>query len=423
MRPHRSGKLPRAGRPRGDRAIRRDHGSRRDGRPGSAPLEKGRRRIPPGFVLAALLCAPAGGTGETLTILTYNVWHGFYRDERARVFRLPEESADHREERLRDQERLLRRLAPDLVFLQEVNDLPRRAARYARALGGYASIHQLQDCGIKLLGAGVPTNVFSGLAVLARPGLSLERLAAVKLSGPALSACHDRFGFQTGELRYALLGALTLADGRRVLVVNTHLHASARRTEALERGLAELVRDAEIEPAQAADVEARLDAAARRRLAETRRLLAAIGEERRRSSYAAVVLAGDLNATPSTPVLEAVEAAGFRNATRAARGDDLATWDPDANPLIAPLAERWRANLPWFGNPRLRALIKSHDPAPRQIDHVFLAGLAPDAATHAALFATSADGGEPPAAPGDPGTALPRFPSDHFGLVIRLEIE
>ncbi len=104
--------------------------------------------------LAALVCA--AGRAERLTILTYNAWHGTFRTEASEIFRLPSEDPGHRELRLQLQVAQLSALRPDVILLQEVNPLPRRARRLAAALG-YDEWHKTTDCGIKFLGLGLPT--------------------------------------------------------------------------------------------------------------------------------------------------------------------------------------------------------------------------------------------------------------------------
>ncbi|MGB5880208.1 MAG: endonuclease/exonuclease/phosphatase family protein, partial [Thermoanaerobaculia bacterium] len=176
----------------------------------------------------ALLLAGAGAvaeaadaeTGDTLRVLTYNVWHGLRSGESNKRF--PGEDPADMEGRVAAQIREIERLAPDLIFFQEVNPNQPEARKYAQALG-YDEIHKVSSCGLHIGGLyKIPRNMNEGIAILARPELGLKKIGKIRLSGNA--KCTATYGFQTKESRYALFGEITVG-GRNLLVATTHLSA------------------------------------------------------------------------------------------------------------------------------------------------------------------------------------------------------
>ena len=313
------------------------------------------------------VCAARPAEGERLKVLTYNVWHGFWRTPARELLILPSESDRERRDRYRVQSEELERTAPDMVLAQEVHPLPWRAREIAERLG-HRSVHQLVSCGLRFLNLGIPWQIRSGLVMTARPEFRLEALSAPVLSG-RVGYCNDWLGLQLEETRRALLGRVRLADGRRLLVVTTHLHSStlggAARTE--------------------------------RRLSEVEALLLAIERERSRDpTIAGVVLGGDLNAMSDSKPIERLRAAGFVDVVDRA-GPSFWTYDPWSNPLAARMVEAGG------GDPERSS--------PRRIDYLFVS---PE--LDAGIRSVRRYG----LRPDSPGDAM--VDSDHFGVLVELDL-
>lgn len=306
-------------------------------------------------------------SGETLRVLTYNLWHGFWRTAQKELLVLPSEPDVAGRRRADLQDARLARLAPDIVMSQEAHPLPWRARAMARALD-HDSIHQLVSCGLRFLHLGVPWSIRSGLAVTARDDLRLERVGGPKLSG-RLGFCSDWLGLQVEEARRALLGRISLSDGRSLLVVTTHLHSSTEGGDARED----------------------------RRVLETSVLLDAISEARRDDpEIFGVILGGDLNTHAGSRSIERLRAAGFVDAAEQA-GSEFVTYDPWNNRLAARMTEAGG------GDPSRSA--------PRRIDYLFVSReLEPF------IRLVEPYGVEPNA------SAVSDFDSDHFGVLLELAL-
>jgi len=347
--------------------------------------------------LALLAVAATPSSAETsIEVLTLNAWHGL-RPKAA--LRLDGEPKPRREARIETQLDALAEIAADLVFLQEINPAPPLARRYAAGLG-YDEVHKIDACGIRIGRVGVPTNVRSGLAILARPGLGLRRLGSVRLSGPG--GCSDAAGFQLGESRYALFAEVSLA-GARLLVASVHLHNAPCGSPQFEERLAQLVRSGELPTREAAQVSERIARRVRRQRKEVQALARAIERRARRAPYAGIVVAGDLNAEPGSQTLNTLVRHGFRPALEPL-GPPAPTYDPGVNAENAALAASPTSPYPTFGRPALVGLYAAERARPRRIDHVLVRGALEIRATTRALDR--------------PSEGL--FPSDHFAIRARL---
>lgn len=374
-----------------------------------------------GWAFGALLAAAV--LGEELTVVDYNAWHGTFRAPGQGTLRLPSESKAHRVRRWRLQDELLAVQRPDVVFLQEVNPLPRRARRLARSLG-LVEVHKTTDCGVKLFGLGVPVNIRSGLAILARPELRLRRLGTPRLSGRR-AFCSDWFGLQLEEGRSALLAGVTLPGGRSLLLVSTHLHNAPGLPEELAAGIAALRASGRLTEQQVAAIFDRVEAGRRRQLAEAERLVAAIeAAQARHPGLDGVLLGGDFNAEPSSPPLARLAEAGLVSAARLLGVEVGATSEADSNDLRRVLVERTGARIPTFGVAELEALELATRLASREeIDHLLVSRRLAPALRAIELFGRPGKGEEE----GVAAERRERFPfplvsSDHYGLRVRLDL-
>lgn len=363
----------------------------------------------PGALGAVLLLSSASTAAPppppseppVLRVLTLNVWHGLVGEKGG--WRLAGEEPERKRRRVAAQIEEIRRLAPDVLLLQELNPAPREAKRYARALG-YDQIHKVANCGLHLGPLKIPVNINEGLAILARPELGLGKAGSQRLSGNAL--CADGVGFQTRESRFALFGRITMA-GRLVLVATTHLSNPPWAPPGFEAEIESLVGKGVLTAAQRDEVLGILERRRARNLAETRRLLAELERRQRRLSSGAeplpAVLGGDLNAEPGTPSIAAVTGAGLASA---ASGPEFSTWDPVTHRENHRIGAQTAPPLPTFGVAELEALLAPRATTPRQIDHVFVSENLEVVSARRVL--DRAHGG--------------LLPSDHYGLLVTLRL-
>ncbi len=383
-------------------------------------------RFPTQVPAAMALMATALGSGvraEPLVVLTYNAWHGTFRTQEEEILEFPSESARHRELRFRHQVSQLAALRPDVILLQEVNPLPQRLRRLAAALG-YDAWHKTTDCGVKLFGLGLPSNINSGLAILARPPLRLTPIGVERLSG-RWAFCSDWLGLQFEEARYALLVGLTLENGDRYLVVNTHLHNAPEMPDGLRQGIGELHAAGALSPAQVEEIHRAVEGGQARKRQEVERLISAVQWAlRQHRELAGVILGGDLNAAPDSDHLIRLRRAGLVDAARAVEPrSGLATYDPQRNPLVPVLNRVAKPEIPTFGKPALVELARrTRLLEPQQIDYLLVSESLERAVAGVKLFGLE-EVELPPGHDQGAGFFLPLIGSDHFGLAVELDLQ
>ena len=196
--------------------------------------------VPVLSLLSVESSAAQGSSGDEITVMTFNVWHGLRSGESRKRF--PGEDPERFEMRFAWQIEELQRLDPDVLFFQEVNPNQPLSRRYAEALG-YDEIHKVTSCGLHL-GAiyKIPKNVNEGIAILAKPELGLRRVGTKRLSGDA--TCTATWGFQTKESRYVLFGEITVGN-QRVLLATTHLASPSFTPDDFDETLDEMVQAGE----------------------------------------------------------------------------------------------------------------------------------------------------------------------------------
>lgn len=336
----------------------------------------------------------------TLRVLTLNAWHGLRSGESKTRF--PGEDPERKRQRVEWQLEEIRRLAPDLVLLQEINPNQPEARKYAETLG-YDEIHKVTSCGIHLPPIKIPGNMNEGLAILARPELELRRVGTKRLTGDA--ACTATYGFQTRESRYVLLGEIRSAD-RRVLVATTHLSAPPNVDSDFEETIERLAADGEIEPKERDKILGALEHKRARNRKEAERLVGQIERHRRKLERSGdrviVVLGGDLNVEPDSSAVQRIESAGLLSV---ASGPEFLTWHPRRNRTNQEIGSRRSPPLPTFGEPAIEVLFEVPGLRARQIDHLFTS--AEVRVRDAEMVLDREQGGI--------------HPSDHFGILAVLE--
>ncbi len=361
-----------------------------------------------------LVAAPESGPAS-FTVLTYNAWHGLNTGE---FWATPGEPPEVNQARLQFQAAQIAAVHPDLILLQEINPLPARADALVAALADrglrYDVIHQVDACGIRVRGkAALVSGLNNGLAILATPRLSLRKLTGLKLSGD-FGRCDSLSGVQLEELRYALIGDITIPEtGQHYLIASTHLHsgieAGAIFLEGLERahGSGYLARY----PA----FRWQIDLSRLRRIGELDLLTRTLRQFRRNGAYAGFAMGGDFNFEPDFPEYEEARLLRLTDAyTIAARGGDLFTADPERNRLIQagletglpPAVQLVFRGLPEELAEQARTAYQAEARRPRRIDYLWIDTFFPGYCVTQQLFGIDVD------AAGLPG-------SDHYGVLTR----
>lgn len=359
-----------------------------------------------------LTVSPGAGP-ETFTVLTYNAWHGLDTGE---FWVTASETPAQHEARLQFQVAQMAAARPDLILLQEVNPLPAQAGRYVRALAGlgleYDAVHQVDACGIRLSGdAALIPGLNNGLVILARRPLQLRKLTGLKLSGD-LGRCDSASGLQFEELRYALIGDITIPEtGQHYLVASTHLHSG------IEAGAAFL---ATLERAHRAghlprypEFKWEIEQDRLRRIGELDMLARALRTFRRQAAYAGFAVGGDFNFEADFPEYEEAVLLRLQDTHALAQRDqELYTADPQHNRFIqtgqdttlpASLQSVFNS-LPLGLAMQAQEVYHAETARPRRIDYVWIESFLPGYCLRQELFGTE--------------TNAEGFPaSDHYGVL------
>ena len=278
------------------------------------------------LLMAGLLAACMATVRETVresigtplprvTVLTYNTLHGLVPSG-LRV--KAGESKEERQARLDLQFRQLSNVQPDVMLLQEVNPLPEMAEQYVAAMKRfgleYRAVHQVDACGVRLgRGLAVVPGLNNGLAVLAKAPLLLRKVEGLKLSG-GLGRCDDYLGFQTGELRYALITEVENPEtGRKLLTVSLHLHSGIERNAFFIRKINEALTEGRARREDFERIVTAIEQDQQRRLDEIRLLVKEIQKLYANGTYLGVLVGGDFNFEPDDPEYRELERAGLRD--------------------------------------------------------------------------------------------------------------
>ena len=354
-----------------------------------------------------------GTEPETFKVLTYNAWHGLDTGE---FWVTASETPEESEARLQFQVAQIAAARPDVVLLQEVNPLPARAEQYVQALADrgldYDEVHQVDACGIRLRGktALIP-GLNNGLAILARHRLQLRKLTGLKLSGD-LGLCDSASGVQLEELRYAVIGDVTIPEtGEHYLVASTHLHSGVEAGAPFLATLERAHRTGYLPryPELRWDVEQdRL-----RRIGELDRLTRTLRTFRREGAYAGFAAGGDFNFESDFPEYEEAVLLKLTDGHHLARQtDELYTADPQHNGLIHigddtpfpdPL-QRVFSELPPELATKAQAVYLTEARRPRRIDYLWMESFFTGYCVRQELFGTELDENGLPA-------------SDHYGVL------
>ena len=341
----------------------------------------------------------ASKVSTSLRVVTINVWSGLdYRGSiRFGEYEKPERR-EHRFELLLSQ---LRKLNPDVVFLQEANPVGEYSSRLADSLG-MDEVHEVCNAGIKLGPIGFPTNYKEGIAILARKGLNVRSRPPVKLSGSF--GLYGSISINFDEAEFAQPAVIYVGD-LPVYLLNVHLSAFPPRDTSIVSQLNQWVVDGEIDSVDAVEAERELDYGSRRRQSEVSELLSELAHL---PPEAPVIVAGDFNSVKNSTEMSTLLENGKLNDVRASTPDSNAvTWDPRTDGNIGfstMMVDARELELDLQG--KMSAV---YDRLPKTIDYILLNHSFKPGTVRLARVAmdSSVDG---------------LYSSDHFGVLADLDL-
>ncbi len=354
-----------------------------------------------------------GSLPDSFKILTWNAWHGLATGEFwVTLSETPEDNTD----RLKWQVRQIAHASPDVVLLQEVNPLPSRAEAYVEALQElgltYREIHQVDACGIRMSQKrALVSELNNGLVVLAKEELQLKKIKGLKLSGD-LGNCKSTSGMQLEELRYGLIGEITLpGTATKFLVTSLHLHSGVEAGTHFVDQLAAHHERGQLE--RYPWIKWEIDEGRLRRIGELDVLLRELYKLTRQETYAGIVIAGDFNFESDFPEYEeAVMLRLLDTHTLAVRERELYTADPSRNarisvgstPVLPDEIQKEIAEEPEDVQDEIAAAYRAEVNRPRRIDYIFVDSDFPQSCIRQELFGLETNEKGLPA-------------SDHFGIL------
>jgi len=347
-------------------------------------------------IAASLPALSSARAGDTLRLLTVNVWSGLdYSGTFSYGYYEPQE---RRELRFRTLVERIRMVNPDLLFIQEANPVGPYAGKLADSLG-FDEIHQVCNGGIKIGPVGIPTNLKEGVAILARPALRLSIVDAWKLSGsPGVHG--DPLTIHFDESNFALTGLVHWND-RPVYVVNVHLSDAPPRDSVLFSRLASLRMTGVLSASDSASTERSWRRRTAKKEIEGERLLKEIAGL---PPGIPVILGGDFNSEIGRAPIPAIMAkGGFFDA---GPPGEAITWDPAGNENVRYSMQNVDASGDTLDG--LGLLSAAHDAMPRRIDYILLdRHFSAEDAAATVVF--------------DSAGASPHV-TDHYGLLARIDM-
>ena len=284
-------------------------------------------------------------TPKEVKVLSYNVLHGL---KVGKYWVSRGESPERNLERFHLQVEQLVQAQPDLVFLQEVNPLPERAKHYVTALSEqgrqYSQIHQVDSCGWRFSkNFALMKELNNGLVILGKPGFVLREIEGLKLSG--VGGCHDSWGIQFGELRYALIGEIVWpGTDEKFLVVNVHLHSGIESDAHFLKELFDSHQQGRLHHYD--QLQSALVNDQSKRLGELRTLSHELNKLIAQKNYAGVMIGGDFNFERNSPGFKEMVGLGAVDSETIASSDKkVYTIDPESDVLAKEDAETISSDL------------------------------------------------------------------------------
>lgn len=285
------------------------------------------------IISIAWACGTAIARGEPLKVLTINAWSGL--DYNGTLKMGEYESRKAREARFSSLAAQARQLSPDVIFVQEANPVGKYTSRLASSLS-MNEIHQVVNAGFKVGSLGIPFNLKEGVAILAKPGLSLKKIDTWQLYGS--KGIHtDLLSIHFSEVVLALVGRIEVA-GQEIILVNVHLVAAPRIPEEMNQFLDGVLSRGEMTEGGLKEGLDRWRRREERRMEEVKKLTQALESA---CSEVLCIVAGDFNAEPDSAEIRFFKERGAFTDTLGESGElskgngKAFTWDVDRNTNIA----------------------------------------------------------------------------------------
>ncbi len=269
---------------------------------------------------------PGRAVRNELRLMTINVWSGL--DYRGTLSMGEYEPEEVREKRFRALVAEIRRLAPDIIGINEANMLPDYVEKLAREIG-YDFLYHVGVSGIRVCRVGLPWNLREGDAILAKKDLVLAHVGREQLSGGGF--VWNNMSFHTQDATQVLLGKIRVND-EDVYIAITHWHYSAL-DDARTRGLlVKLKKDGGYPDSALDEALSMLASDCQWRQDEAERMYSFLAEKVPAGKKLFVL--GDFNATAGTPEMQRLLSGGYTDTFPAVSGEPGYTWDSVNNSNI-----------------------------------------------------------------------------------------
>jgi len=276
----------------------------------------------PNFKPNKIMTSEFFNSPREIRILTINVWSGLTYKGFFKMGRYPDDLQGRYELLVSE----IRKLAPDIIAIQEANLLPHYAERLATDLD-YQVIYRVALGGIRFGSLGIPTNMREGQAILVKKPWTIEDLDKKRLGGQGIAT--NWFCLHFGEITQSLLGR-AIIHGKPLYIYNVHLHEGPFKGTVLDAMFKRLAQEMTKEKVDEARKATEKDI--KRRKDEIANLIKFV-EETLPPGMPAIIL-GDFNTTIESGELEPLLAGGkwvdsfrFKNPH-----EEGVTWDPLHNP-------------------------------------------------------------------------------------------
>jgi endonuclease/exonuclease/phosphatase family metal-dependent hydrolase len=350
---------------------------------------------------------------ETFKVLTYNVLHGFHVGP---FWVTLTETPEIQKARFQLQVNQMAEAAPDIILLQEVNPLPKRAEEYVEALSKfgleYSEVHQVDNCGLRMSkNKAIIPDLNNGTVTLVKKEYRLNRIKGLKILG-SFGMCRSTRGFQLQELRYALISEITWpGSGAKYLVANVHKHSSFDNSTKFLQQVKELTDGDQSQ--LYSQISKPFKDSQRKRKKGLIRLMKELNRLREDGGYTGILVGGDFNFDPNSREYKKALNLGLLDTHEMAiRDGELYTWDPVRNDLIVDDDETiiprilGKAVSRASGSDQAAILAAYQEDMLRRkrIDYIFVDSFLPNARLRQELFGLIKDPDGLPA-------------SDHYGVL------
>ncbi len=344
-----------------------------------------------------------------IKVLTYNCWHALTAKNLVQFREL--EPLGRRLKRYQLQLEKIKEIDADIVFLQEVSPIHDRLLSFESL--GYEAVMQVDQSGIKAFGLGLPTNLSTGIMILAKPEFKIKKLFGQKLSGnPGFTGVN--FSFQLTENRYALFASSEHPIFGRTLFACTHLHHGTENSPLIEEMLELAVGDRILSSEECEISKSEIHAADLRRRNELDILFSAMHIFEK--SFDQIILAGDFNSSESSSAYTQILFENYIDTYRSVHSLNSEasyagfTWDISENSKNIGYGHQFELPMSSFGRTQVKELFNRYNDRKRRIDFIFLKSLNKKV--------SSQIGASDLVKLGDQDQEF--FGSDHFGVLTRI---